>query len=189
MQRAKVTPPHFHRVKRGLDRVVHGSPCDESRGGAPKGERARKRMVRASGSSVARAAPAAFADGNIRECGAAVDDAPSGAPPPFFVEARFVNSFGKTRGANRKRSARTGLSFFRPRDSGGGGPREAWWRGLLTRRCTFVEGEFDEACAPSTIRSLRARMVPLPRYRGGRMKEQKVPRQRSPFSIPRKDRE
>jgi len=77
-------------VKRGLDRVVHGSPCDESRSGAPKGERARKRMVRASESFVARAAPAAFADGNIRECGAAVDDAPSGAPPPFFVEARFV---------------------------------------------------------------------------------------------------
>ena len=87
----------LHRVKRGLDRVVHGSPCDESRGGAPKGERARKRMVRASGSSVARAAPAAFADGNIRECGAAVDDAPSGAPPPFFVEARFVPCRCKTR--------------------------------------------------------------------------------------------
>ena len=53
------------RVKRGLDRVVHGSPCDESRGGAPQGERARKRAVRASGSFVARAAPAALSGGNV----------------------------------------------------------------------------------------------------------------------------
>src|SRR6185312_4505884 len=44
--------------------------------------------------------------------------------------------------------------------------REAWWRGRLTRRFVVVERIFDEARAPSTIRSLGARMVPLPRYRG-----------------------
>ena len=182
-----MTPPRLYRVKRGLDRVVHGSPCDESRSGAPKGERARKRMVRANESFVARAAPAAFADGNIRECGAAVDDAPSGAPPPFFVEARFVAGC-KTRGANRKRSARTGLYFFRTRDSGGGGPREAWWRGLPTRRFTFVEGEFDEACAPSTIHRFALGWSPFPAIAG----QDEGAEGAAPtiaFFIPRKDRE
>ena len=40
-----------------------------------------------------------------------------------------------------KRAARMRIHFFRTRAKcGGGGPREARWRGLLTRRFIFVEG-------------------------------------------------
>ena len=46
-----------------------------------------------------------------------------------------------------RRETGSALSF-RPRDSGGGGPREAWWRGRLTRRFVVVERIFDEARAP-----------------------------------------
>ena len=69
--------------------------------------------------------------------------------------------------ANKNRAVRPGaLCLSAPAIAGEGGPREAWWRGRLTRRFVVVERIFDEARAPSTIRSLRARMVPLPRYRG-----------------------
>ena len=71
---------------------------------------------------------------------------------------------------------KAGENCFRPRGSGGGGPPEGWWRGLL--RWSFVvgaEGVWTSACsngslrrvaarAPSTI--LLRRMVPLPRFRG-----------------------
>ena len=51
--------------------------------------------------------------------------------------------------------------MIRPRASGGGGPRVAWWRGRLTRRFVVVAREIVAACAPPT--ALRA--VPPPRYR------------------------
>src|SRR5271155_3344797 len=41
-------------------------------------------------------------------------------------------------GADRAARAR---SLILHRDSGGGGPREAWWRGRLTRRFVVVAGE------------------------------------------------
>ena len=41
------------------------SPCDESRSGAPKGERARKRFQMATSEGVARAVPEALSDGDV----------------------------------------------------------------------------------------------------------------------------
>ncbi len=49
-----------------------------------------------------------------------------------------------------------------PPRSGGGGPREAWWRGRLTRRFTVVGGVSSR---PAPLPP-RKRAVPLPRYRG-----------------------
>jgi hypothetical protein len=40
----------------------------------------------------------------------------------------------------RSRAART-RAFILHRDSGGGGPREAWWRGRVTRRFVFTAGQ------------------------------------------------
>src|SRR5271155_886533 len=38
-------------------------------------------------------------------------------------------------------SAPRKLNFIRPRESGGGGPCEAWWRGRLNRSFAFFAGE------------------------------------------------
>jgi hypothetical protein len=107
-------------------------------------------MVRVSGSFVARAAPAALPDGDIRECGAAVDYAPFGAPPPLLgsmirfrdhaLEAKaFVPFVEQTSGREQKAQRENGILFFRPRDSGEADHAKAWWRGPLTRRSAFVE--------------------------------------------------
>ena len=64
------------------------------------------------------------------------------------------------------RAARTGAHAFRPRTQcGGGGPCEAWWRGLLTRRFVVVEGGSSRP-APSPPHCCAARS-PLPHLRGG----------------------
>ena len=68
-------------------------------------QRAPKQAVRASGSSVARATPEAWAGGNIRPRGVAHDPAPPGAPLGIRVAFRD-RGFGKTR-AQTKRAART----------------------------------------------------------------------------------
>ena len=67
----RVTPGPLVRVTRGLDRIACSlKPREESRGGAPRGERARKRAVRRAGSFVARAAPGARCGGNVAMRGA-----------------------------------------------------------------------------------------------------------------------
>ena len=114
-------------------------------------------------------------------CERGFDDASLGVPLPLLDVARMSKAIsgsgargkalekmvaGKLAREQKSRRETGSALSFRPRDSGGGGPREAWWRGLLTRRFVVVERIFDDAGAPSTIRSLRARMVPLPRYRG-----------------------
>ena len=63
----------------------------------------------------------------------------------------------------RRAIFQTALNIL-PRESGGGGPREAWWRGLLTWRFVVVAENIVAAGAPST--TLLRRVVPLPRYRG-----------------------
>ncbi len=63
--------------------------------------------------------------------------APIGAPPPYLLrEELFLAWLAAKLGcevASRERDC-----FIRPRDSGGGGPPEGWWRGRLTRRFVFV---------------------------------------------------
>ena len=49
-----------------------------------------------------------------------------------------ARSLGATRGGEQGAAGRH-LRFIRPCGSGGGGPREAWWRGRLTRRVVAVE--------------------------------------------------
>ena len=52
--------------------------------------------------------------------------------------------------------------IIRPRESGGGGPCEAWWRGRLIQRAAFVAGESSKL-APLPPRKCA---IPLPRFRG-----------------------
>ena len=54
------------------------------------------------------------------------------------------------------------LSFL-PRENGGGGPREAWWKGRGTQRNSFDDSETTTQTPPPP----RNGAVPLPRYRGG----------------------
>src|SRR6202035_960323 len=75
-------------------------------GGAPGGAARPKQAVRASGSSVARATPEAWAGGDIRPRGVAHDPAPPGAPLKFFRSDFVSVAFGKTR-TQTKRAART----------------------------------------------------------------------------------
>ena len=71
-------------------------------GGAPGGAARPKQAVRASGSSVARATPEAWAGGNIRPRGVAHDPAPPGAP--LFLGMAFVSvAFGKARTQKMRR--------------------------------------------------------------------------------------
>ena len=88
--------------------------------------------------------------------------APFGAPPPFYWGGcwkGFLKACGKTR--MPRRIARTKIYFPPPR-SGGGGPREAWWRGPL--RWSFVVGaERSSRPAPRPPRSARS---PLPAIAG-----------------------
>jgi hypothetical protein len=55
--------------------------------------------------------------------------------------AKFLPCRTHSSDANKKRAARTGV-YFRPRDSGGGGPSRAarWWRGRRTQRFACNEG-------------------------------------------------
>src|SRR5271168_2772650 len=88
--------------------------------------------------------------------------APPGAPSPFFRGDTFLK---RATCLGRSRAART-VACIRPRASGGGGPREAWWRGASDSTLRFRCRYFVQARAPST--ALRA--VPLPRYRGAGVK-------------------
>jgi hypothetical protein len=72
-----------------------------------------------------------------RRCGLSLRAARRSAPLILFGAA-FVQWLGKAR-AQTKCVART-RSLILTRDSGGGGPREARWRGRCTQRVTFVEG-------------------------------------------------
>ncbi len=84
----------------------------------------------------------------------------------------FLQREGKAR--MHRRIARTG-SLYPPPRSGGGGPREAWWRGLLSQSFVAVAEEIrtstcnNESCvalrpAPPPPRKSA---VPLPRFHGG----------------------
>ena len=83
--KAPVTPAHSIARSAAWAEGRRSLAGDKSRRGAPRGERARKRTVRASGSFVARAAPEAFAGGNIGRRGAAVPRLPA-LRLPFFRE-------------------------------------------------------------------------------------------------------
>jgi hypothetical protein len=98
--------------------------------------------------SLGRAAPEARMSGNIHPRGADQDLASLGVPFPHFIccspgersesRDRRWRSDGSNKPARRNRAAGT-RSFVLHRESGGGEPRKAWWRGRLTQRFTFVE--------------------------------------------------
>ena len=122
---------------------------------------------------------AAYA-GRLFFCGGAeTSGAPIGAPPPFFWEARraFLKRAAKLgcEAASRERGR-----IIRPRGSGGGGPREAWWRGPLEMelrcRCRRIVG----ARAPSTA---QGRGPPSPLSRGRKDARLDLPRRRG-FNSP-----
>ena len=82
------------RVKRGLDRIDSVRPATKAaverrKASAPEADGSRERIVRG-----ARRARSTF---NVSTCGAAVDYAPFGAPPPSFCGGPFVHIVGMTR--------------------------------------------------------------------------------------------
>ena len=63
-------------------------------------------------------------------------DAPSPASLTPFAR-RDLSPRGRGEGGTLSRAAR----YIRPRDSGGGEPCKAWWRGRVARRFVFVAKE------------------------------------------------
>jgi hypothetical protein len=149
----------------------------KSRGRAPRGERASQkgRAPRGTQGKACISLP-----GGAR----GIYYAPFGAPPPFFWRRPFVNSLGKPRGANKKRSARTTVRIL-TRDSGGGGPREAWWRGRLTRSLSFDERDSSRPAPlpPSSACFASSGWSPLPAIAG---REAKARRADQNLCYPRK---
>ena len=67
-------------------------------------------------------------------------DAPSPASPSLRSElwrATSPRAAGRGEGGTLSRATR----YIRPRDSGGGEPCKAWWRGRVARRFVFVAKE------------------------------------------------
>jgi hypothetical protein len=138
-RRRWVTPIRPRPRKPGLKlNLWMTSPQDESRGGTPTGERARL--------------PAAAPGG----CGRFYPT-PVGVPLPFASvvkgrRERPLHSSGvdveRIDLTARKRKTRCGneeACFILPRESGGGGPREAWWRGRLRWSVVAVAGGNKQA--------------------------------------------
>jgi hypothetical protein len=149
----------LHWCRRGSSRlhpVVPGSAglgrAEESlgsRGGAPKGERARSQPSSASGRGRGTKARAASQD--------AVPQVRLSAPRlPSFKGGIWNGLRAAKLGCGR--IART-MTLIRPRDSGGGGPREAWWWGRRTRRTKDIlrEGERRRFHFLATATKLRVR--------------------------------
>ena len=90
------------RVKRGLGSSGGARRQNQNRGGAPRGERSR---------------PGSRSGWILRLSALCL--------PLFFLEAKFLGSGRQSSGAHAPRERKS----FRPRDSGGGGPCEARWRG------------------------------------------------------------
>src|ERR1051326_3805124 len=121
----RVTPAPPVRVTRGLDRIACSlKPREESRDGAPRGERARSAWRRQRRDCVARAAPEACGGGNAGARGADVMRMPLSALrlPHFYLPGgdRFVPCRAKAR-MPQHRENDVACSSAPARSAGGGG--------------------------------------------------------------------
>ncbi len=109
------------------------------------------------------AAPEARTDGNIRWRGAAPRQCAYRRSASLLLSGGIWKGFRTVAWQNSGavRVARTRMLYPHPR-SGGGGPREAWWRGLL-RWSFVVVAEGSSRPAPLPPRSARS---PLPATAG-----------------------
>src|SRR5580658_6511336 len=111
MARVTPAPAHWREARPGPSRKR--SPCDESRGGAPEGERAPKadkwRRLRALVRDGPPPRPRMFRRQCLNVLRGDMVDAPFGAPPPFFyvLGRRLFRCLTKL--GRKKRAARTGL--------------------------------------------------------------------------------